>query len=639
MKARDLDLLTMLRLDPREGRIFLHQRRVLVVNADALGTLRKDLIAGLGLDRAKGFLIRYGWSCGYHDALDMRHRYPWEPEGEWLHAAPVLHSLEGVARVRVALSEVDREAGTFHAEGTWEHSYEAEQHTRHFGPAGEPVCWTLCGYAGGYGSAYLGRRVVYREVACVGRGDPVCRFVGRALEGWGPEIAPELPYYEETKIGEELDRAYREIQGQHQLLQRTAAIHEELTRLVLEGKHAGEITDSLSRLLARPVALEDAAHRLLCASPPAIFAAARASGRGPVGMAAAAGGLAGEIAALQGTLRPRRLDPVPAAGIRRPWLAAPISAGGRILGYIALLDTVAAELETMVLERAASVYALELLKQQAVAEAESRILGDLIASLLHGGFADEEVMARRMRYLSIDPEAQYQVAVVEIAGLGQLLADLEGSEPKLEAMKQQLAHQAREVLGKVAPGSAATIQGDQVALLVRLREDEPPTRRLSAIWEHLRAAAGCALRAGVGPLCRRPRDYAASFARAREMLAILRAFGKSDELWLHEDLGPYSALFRPEAQAELAAWAQRRLGPLLQYDQKRDAEWLRTLEAYLRADCSLSATARATNLHPSGLKYRLARIAELLEVDLTRTDMRFELHLALLVARLANLGP
>ncbi|MHB1167430.1 MAG: XylR N-terminal domain-containing protein, partial [Carboxydocellales bacterium] len=57
------------RLD--EGRILLKDIRMLLINAQAMGTLRKDLIATLGQERAKGFLTRYGWACGSIDAYNL----------------------------------------------------------------------------------------------------------------------------------------------------------------------------------------------------------------------------------------------------------------------------------------------------------------------------------------------------------------------------------------------------------------------------------------------------------------------------------------------------------------------------------------------------------------------------------------
>ncbi len=630
MKARDLKLDTVLHLNPREGRIFLHRRRVVVVNADALGALRKDLILNLGPERAKGFLVRYGWSCGYHDALDMQDRYPWDDETEWLQAAPYLHSLEGVARVRVERSEIDRQEGRFHVEGTWSHSYEAEQHLKQFGLAPAPVCWTLCGYAGGYGTAFMGRRILYKEVACVGAGDPVCRFVGKALEGWGAEIESELPFYEESKVAEELDRAYREIRLRHQQLQRTAAVHEELTRLVLEGKGIEEITSALHRLLGCPVAVEDANHRLLAVVPPDAMAPREPERTGPVGLAGDSREQAVRVASLKAGRRALRLGPVPAAGIGGDWLAAPIVAGPRVLGYVCTLCLPEPpEEQAAVLERAATVYAVEMLKQQAVAAAEARILGDVVASLLRGDFSDDEAMARRMANAGIDLGPAHRVVVADW-----------GVAP--ERLGPDILVRLQQTLRAVAGGGLAVTHGDAVALLVPAAPagagDEGGW--LQHVWQRLcrSVEGGAGARAAAGLPCQRPREFSASYRLARETLEILREFGATGLLVTCDELGPYRHLLRSEVRGPMASWARQFLEPLLAYDARRGSQLVQTLRTYLRCQCSLAETARVSRLHPSGLKYRLSRIEQLLGVDLSSMEVRFRLHLALLILRLAGEG-
>lgn len=637
MKARDLDPGALLHLDPHAGRLYLHQRRVLIMNADALGMLRKDLISNLGLERAKGFLIRYGWSCGYHDALAMRGRYSWDNEMEWLRAAPALNTLEGFAQVKVQRSEVDKDRGHLWVEGTWAHSFEAEQHIHHFGVADEPVCWTLSGYAGGYLTAFMGQRVIFRETACAGRGDPICRVVGKTVVEWGPAVQAELPFYEESRIAQELEQAYQEIQHQNQQLRQANAIHEELTRLILEGKSIPEITATLSRLLDSPVAVEDTGYRLLAAHPAGSFPHPRTGGAGPVGLAAGRADLGREIAILKGTLRPRLLQPMPAWGLPGPWLATPVVAGGRILAYLSLLR-VAGPPEPLVtaLERAAAVYALELLKQRAVAAAESRILVDLIASLLHGDFADEELMARRLRHVGIEAAVPHRVAVVEASAPARLTAEPPRDQDQLEEQQKPLVRHIRDVLEKTVPGSSVAVQSDQITLLVRLPGDPDDRAPLTLLHQRLREAPGTGIRIGVGPVCRRAQEYALSYRRAREALEILRSFERTDAMLLYEDLGPYAIAFNREGRAELMSWVQRLLGPLLDYDQRRGGDLVRTLETYLAHDCSQAATARKMALHPSGLKYRLTRIRELLDVDFTRTEVRLQLHLVLLAARLAR---
>ena len=141
-----------------------------------------------------------------------------------------------MANVTPHLHHRDDANHTWTCEGTWHDSYEAEHHLRHFGSATEPVCWTLVGYASGIMSALFGERVIIKEVSCAAMGDQCCRYVGKKLSDWGEEITPELQYYHGTTLGHGTEWPHTSIQEQNEALKQSLAIHEQLTRMVLNGE-------------------------------------------------------------------------------------------------------------------------------------------------------------------------------------------------------------------------------------------------------------------------------------------------------------------------------------------------------------------------------------------------------------------
>ncbi len=194
MRVADLDLRELLQFEPKGGVMTFGGQRTLLFDAVALGILRKELIATLGVSAARGVLTRFGYVHGRRTAETMRDAFPWDDEGEWKRAGAKLHSLAGlvVAEVPEAKAASD---GPF-AEGNWHESYEAEQHLLHLGQASEPVCWTLTGFASGYLSFCNGREIYCVEDRCRGKGDAVCHVVGRPREEWGAAIDGHLPFYQ-----------------------------------------------------------------------------------------------------------------------------------------------------------------------------------------------------------------------------------------------------------------------------------------------------------------------------------------------------------------------------------------------------------------------------------------------------------
>ncbi len=51
---------------------------MLLLDADAMGFLRRELIHTLGLAVAKRILTRFGYACGYRDALTSKELLPME---------------------------------------------------------------------------------------------------------------------------------------------------------------------------------------------------------------------------------------------------------------------------------------------------------------------------------------------------------------------------------------------------------------------------------------------------------------------------------------------------------------------------------------------------------------------------------
>jgi|DewCreStandDraft_2_1066082.scaffolds.fasta_scaffold01584_4 two-component system sensor histidine kinase DevS len=208
MEAQDLRLAELLDFRPQEGRILFKGSRKLLVDATAMGLLRKELITTLGRELARGLLVRYGFEEGYEDASRLASEYTWNSEDEWLRAGPMMHILQGIVNVEVTDLHFDRAAGSLIMRGIWRNSYEAEEHLRHFGPSPDPVCWTLAGYASGYASAFLGSRAICLETSCVGRGDPVCLWEIRDEAAWRGQAESMLRDLDAPPLARSLIEAY-----------------------------------------------------------------------------------------------------------------------------------------------------------------------------------------------------------------------------------------------------------------------------------------------------------------------------------------------------------------------------------------------------------------------------------------------
>ena len=206
MQSKDvshLQLAELLDFRPDLGVIRLHDQRVVILSAAAMGLMKKELIDTLGREVTRRLMLRFGYADGYHDAVNMRGRSDWADPLDGIRAGAVLYTLEGIARVEIVRLERD-ETGRFDAEVMWHGSYTAQQHLHHYGPSEEPVCWSLAGYATGYASACLGQEVYFRETECLAQGAKRCSVIGRDAAAWGDEIEQLRADFQSASLSEEV---------------------------------------------------------------------------------------------------------------------------------------------------------------------------------------------------------------------------------------------------------------------------------------------------------------------------------------------------------------------------------------------------------------------------------------------------
>ena len=215
-----LHIAELLDFRPDEGIIRLHEQRVVLLSAAAMGLMRKELIDTLGIDTARCLFLRFGFADGYHDAVSLRDRSAWVNPLEGLRAGVLLHSLEGIVRAEITTLEHDAESGRFEEEMVWHNSYVAEHHLHHYGKSKAPVCWSLEGYASGYASACLGQEVYFRETACLGQGAPSCTVVGKDAESWGDMREALRSDYHGDDLGGQVERIREAVHRRLQEIER-----------------------------------------------------------------------------------------------------------------------------------------------------------------------------------------------------------------------------------------------------------------------------------------------------------------------------------------------------------------------------------------------------------------------------------
>jgi len=197
------DLLSQIHFESDKGKIWLNEQRMLMIHSSVMGLLRKELIETLGVNRAKGFLMRFGYHSGWKDAELVSKIRPDMSIEDAFFVGPQLHCIKGMVNVKPVSLEIDFDSGTFNGEFDWFGSYESEVHLQDFGPSDEPICWTLIGYASGYSTYFMGQPIIFKETECAGMGHDHCHILGKPADEWDDQAELER-YLLPDPIAEEL---------------------------------------------------------------------------------------------------------------------------------------------------------------------------------------------------------------------------------------------------------------------------------------------------------------------------------------------------------------------------------------------------------------------------------------------------
>ncbi|HEY7719119.1 MAG TPA: GAF domain-containing protein [Pedococcus sp.] len=395
----------------------------------------------------------------------------------------------------------------------------------------------------------------------------------------------------QTRAAAETAQALTQLSSAHDLvrrhtegIERAAAAHDRFAGLVLEGGGVDDITAALADLLGGWVVLLGESEEPLsaCGAGSALDDSAALADSRAVKETRSSGRLAHD-------------DAVWAIAVR----AAQSDLGVLVLGGVDDLD----DSDQRTLERAAVVTALVLLFERTAAEAEQRVRTDLVSDLVQGRGEPGSLQARA-RASGADPGRPHAVLVAETVE---------------DTPRRTL------LLAAHAAAGPASIVGEHDGRVVALVPSDDPHQCADDLARRLRRLGPVTIGAA-GPV---PIDgqVPAAWAEAARTTSALAALGLGGTGASAEHLG-FAGLV-VGSTPDVDGYVRRHLGPLLDYDERRGSELVRTLQAYFDAGSSPRHAAATLHVHVNTVSQRLERISSLLGSDWQRPGPSLELQLAL----------
>ncbi|WP_433240416.1 PucR family transcriptional regulator [Streptosporangium sp. CA-135522] len=374
------------------------------------------------------------------------------------------------------------------------------------------------------------------------------------------------------------------------VLARAEEAHRALVQVVLAGGGLREVTAEVAGLLDVAVAVLDGAGQVLAAAGPAEH-----------------------LSALRGAPEGRHTS-------------VPVVAGGHHHGRIVACGPVGSigDSDIGILERAATVAALVVTRQEAVNAVESKYRADFLRDVLTGRAGGSERVAARAKAFGWDLERPVTVLVAEL--------DPEGDE---RIAQDRLVTCWTAALRRHDPRGAVAGFSHEVVAIVDATVD---TARLAkdaavAFAESLSATfstGASRVAAGAEAL---PEAYGQALKAAR----VGRQLHGPAAVAHFDQLGVYRLLSLVNDTAELHAFVRETLGPLASDEDAENADLRRTLQVLLDTNLNVAETARRLHFHYNTLRYRIGKLERMLGGFTEDAHLRLNLTLALHVLRMRGI--
>lgn len=363
------------------------------------------------------------------------------------------------------------------------------------------------------------------------------------------------------------------LRDQNHLLESSFEIHRELTQASLGGVGLNGVAETLERLLGCPV-------RLLPEVP----------GTAPV-------------------LCPEDAD------VSAPSTIQKIVAHGQPLGTIEVFHAAdLTPLQTQAIEHGVTILALELVKLESAAEVEFRLSGDLLDDLLEMPVDEYARLVGRATHLGIDLQQKYRILVLGV------VEESEHAEAHLLRIARKMI---AEILSLRTNRVITSKRGHHIVVALPALVQSRAPELVDAIRL---AISGTVVISGIGPLADSI-DVSYRSAVACLHLAQRSMPDTINPTISYDDLGILRFMLDAPNLNQTTEMVLASLQPLMDHDRSHRAPLLPTLRQFVASDGHYDQTAKLLFIGTTTLKYRLAKIIEVLGLDPRDGATRFQMRL------------
>jgi len=426
-------------------------------------------------------------------------------------------------------------------------------------------------------------------------GDEHCKIICMPVDKWGDEITSELGYYQGTSIIEELDEITAQLKVERDHLTKANDIHQRLIKDLLSTSGLQKVVDTLFETTGLTTFIENENHQILVQAGHLDT---------PLDL---------QLSTSEQTTFTRYSDEL-------SMLRTPIFYEHQIKGYCSFLYTgqdQPNELDYMIIEKAGLTASVILLNESIKVNTEQNIKRSFLNDMLERSLTEEE-MHKISYYLNFNSASSYWMLTLD--------RDMKDNEI---AFNEELIRYINLFLNERNINSIVSHKLDKIIILIEYPTFEnlniTESKFINQLLKHCsRRFSKYKFFIGVSTVIQEFMDVSVLY---NETVTALRTVNEQTNISYFKELGIESVLFQMQDDVLIERFVNQHIGKLLAVD--KDFDLIKTLYAYIDNGNSINTTAKKMSMSISGLRYRLSKISEILDHELTNTQSVFSIYLAI----------
>lgn len=283
-----------------------------------------------------------------------------------------------------------------------------------------------------------------------------------------------------------------------------------------------------------------------------------------------------------------------------------------------------------VIHYADTIFSLILQQQRALLLKEWQLKGECLDELIWQNYTDEVSVLRRAKFLNVDLQKPFMIVIFDISEGNSLIShSVTDKVQTIKSIQEKILHRINMSNYHLMMQN----RGDTVVMLLSIPNAYDGAKSQKLIETTLDSLASeypqMRCTAGIGKTYCNVQDVKTSFKEAKTALKCGKGFKNSGNIFCFSDLGEFIFLSELQDTQAMLDFYNEHISVLIEYDKNKHTDLIPTLKTYFDCQCNIRKTAEALFAHKNTVVYRLHRIEQLTNHDLSDSESVFQLQLCL----------